>query len=335
MKMYKKKIDAKILFIIAIILLVFSMLYSMTKGAAMIPLDTVWDSIVHFDKENMKHLMVIDLRLPRVLGAALVGAALATSGAIMQGLTKNPLADAGLMGLNSGAGVALAICLAFFQSLTYTHIIMATFIGAAIGAISVYGISALVPGGNSPMKLVLSGAALTALFSGLSQALSISFRLNQSITFWTMGSTAGINWEQIKIAVVLIGVAVFLACIMSKKITILSMGDELATGLGVSVKAVKGIGILLVISMAATSYSLAGSISFVGILIPHLVRGLVGTDYKKIIPNSAIIGALLLVIGDLLSKTMRPPTEFPVGAFISIIGVPAFLIIARRHKGGQ
>ncbi len=314
-------------------LLVFFMVLSVVVGAAKISLSTVADAFLHFDGENMKHLMVIDLRLPRVISAAIVGAALATAGAVMQGMTRNPLADSGLMGLNSGAALALAICLAYVKGASYSQIILAAFAGAGAGALAVYGISSLVPGGNKPMKLVLSGAAVSAFLVAISQAIAIGNKMTQNLNFWTMGSVAGNSWNQIRTAAPVIGIGILIAIFLSRRISILNMGEEIAQGLGVHLQFVKTIGTLVGVLLAGTSVALAGTITFVGMLIPHFARYLVGPDYRLIIPLSAVLGALLLVIADILAKTLSAPGEIPLGALIALLGVPVFLYFARRQKG--
>lgn len=314
-------------------LLLFFMVLSIMVGVARIPISTVARAFWHFDKENMKHLMVIDLRLPRVISGAVVGSALAVSGAVMQGMTRNPLADSGLMGLNSGAALAMAICLAYVEKVTYSQIILSAFLGAGAGALAVYGISSLVPGGNKPMKLVLSGAAVSTFLMAVSQAIAIGNKMSQNLNFWTMGSVTGNSWSQLKIAVPVIGAGILAAILLSRRISILSMGEEVALGLGVRLNFVKAAGTLVVVLLAGTSVALAGTITFVGMLIPHFSRYLVGPDYRLIIPLSAVLGALLLVVADIGAKTLSAPGEIPLGALISLIGVPVFLYFARRQKG--
>ncbi|MDR0584126.1 MAG: iron chelate uptake ABC transporter family permease subunit, partial [Treponema sp.] len=166
--------------------LALAFIFSITKGAADIPLKTVWNAVFHFESGETRHLVVRDLRLPRVVASALVGAALAVAGAVMQGVTRNPLADSGLMGLNAGAGFALSLCFAFFPELSYRQIIMFSFLGAGMGAALVNGIAFLRRGGATPMRLVLAGAAVSALLAALSQGIALYCNVAQSIMFWTV-----------------------------------------------------------------------------------------------------------------------------------------------------
>jgi len=329
----KRGVRAVLLIIAGCFFLILSMLISITLGAAAIPLSTVVDALLHFDADNLQHLMVVDLRLPRVISAALVGSALAVAGAVMQGMTRNPLADAGLMGLNSGAALAIAVCLAYVTNDSYSQIIISSFIGAAIGALAVYAISNLVPGGNKPMKLVLAGAAVSTFLVAMSQAIAIGNKMSQNLNFWTMGSVSGNSWNQLKVSVPVIICGLIIAIVLSRKISILNMGEEVALGLGVKLNFVKTVGTIVVVLLAGTSVALAGSITFVGMLIPHFARFLVGPDYRLIIPLSAVMGGFLLVIADIGAKTLSAPSEIPIGALISLIGVPVFLYFARRQKG--
>ncbi|WP_180272684.1 FecCD family ABC transporter permease [Konateibacter massiliensis] len=306
---------------------------SLITGAASLSLRTVSDSFFHFEAGNSSHLLVRDMRVPRVMAGALIGAALAVAGAIMQGMTKNPLADSGLMGLSAGAGLFLAISLVIMQGMSYSGIIVMTFLGAAFGAVCVNIVSTLVPGGNQPMKLVLAGATISTLFSAISQAFAIYTNSSQSIMFWTLGNVSGTNWAQLKIGGPVILFSLIIAIMLSRRISILNMGEEMAKGLGVNTKQTQIIGSVVVVLLSGTSFALCGSITFVGMMIPHFARFLIGPDYRLVIPVSAVQGAALVVIADILSKTLSPPAEIPIGAIISIIGVPIFLYYARKEKG--
>lgn len=319
---------------IGMLLWVAVSLYSMTKGAADIPLSMIKEVLLEFDPENSKHLLIRDMRIPRVIIAGTVGSALAVAGGLMQGLTKNPMADAGLMGLNSGAMFVIALSYGILSDVSYTQMVVMAFFGATLSAVSVYGISYLVPGGNQPMKLVLAGATITSLLSALSQGIALTMNVSQNISFWTMGSVAGSQWKHVELGVPLTVLAILGAIMLSGQVTLISMGDEMAKGLGVRLNAVRFMGTMLVVILAGVSVSMAGMVVFVGIIIPHFAKYLIGSNYRYIIPLSAVYGGLLLVIADLVAKTINPPAEVPIGALISLIGVPVFLYIARR-KGGR
>lgn len=313
-------------------LLVLLMGYSVTKGAVPIPLQTVWDAIFNCDTENTRHLIVIDTRLPRVIASALVGAAFAVAGSIIQGMTRNPMADSSLLGLNAGSGFALSICFAFFPSMAYHRVILFSFLGAALGAGIVNRIAALRKGGTSQIRLVLAGAAVSALLTALSQGIALYFGVAQNIMFWTVGGVAGSSWMQIKIITPWILVALLGAVLLSRSVSLLSLGEDVAKGLGLNTRVIYGLCSLVVLILAGASVSVVGAVGFVGLMVPHLSRFLVGVDYKLIVPSSAVLGAILMVLADLGSRTLNPPFETPIGALIALAGVPFFLILARRQR---
>ena len=314
------------------VLLVLLMAVSITYGAAKISIATVWEAIFHFNNEILHHLIIVDLRLPRVIASALVGAAFAVAGAIMQGTTRNPMADSGLLGLNSGAGFALSICFAFFPGMGYMKIVLFSFSGAALGAGLVSAAASLRRGGATPMRLILAGAAVSALLSALSQGIAIYFNVAQDIMFWTVGGVAGSTWDQVKVMTPWIAAALLGAAMLSPSISLLSLGEDVAKGLGLNTVLINGLCSLLVLVLAGTSVAVVGAVGFVGLIIPHLARYLVGVDYRRIIPSSAVLGALLMVMADLGSRTLNPPFETPIGALISLVGVPFFLYLARKQR---
>jgi iron complex transport system permease protein len=311
--------------------LILAFVFSTTKGATGISLKTIWNAVFHFESGETHHLIVRDLRLPRVSASALVGAALAVAGAVMQGITRNPLADSGLMGLNAGAGLALSLCFAFFPGLSYTRIILFSFLGSGMGAVLVNGIASLRRGGATPMRLVLAGAAVSALLAALSQGIALYFNVAQNIMFWTVGGVASSNWEQIGIMLSWILGALIGAAVLSPAVSLLSLGEDTAKGLGVNTAVVNMLCSLIVLVLAGVSVSVVGVVSFVGLIIPHIARFLVGLDYRRIIPFSAVLGALLMVLADLGARMLNPPFETPMGAVIALIGVPFFLYLARRQ----
>jgi len=295
-------------------------------------MDTVVKAFTHFDSRNPQHLMIIDLRLPRVLISGLIGAALAVAGAIMQGTTRNPMADSGLMGINAGAGFAIALCFAFMPGISYGMLIVFSFLGAALGALLINGIPASHKGGRSPMDLVLAGAAISALLSALSQGIALGFEAGRDVLFWTVGGVANVTWQQFYILAPVVLAALLCAFLLSPFVSILNMGEDVATGLGLNTVLIHCLCTLVVLALAGISVSVVGSVSFVGLMIPHGARFLVGVDYKKIIPSAAVLGALLLVLADLGARTVNPPFEVPLGVITSLLGVPFFLYLSHKTR---
>lgn len=312
--------------------LVLGLGLSVSFGAADIKIGVVWQALFYFDPQITDHQIIWELRLPRVLGGAMVGASFAVAGAIMQGMTRNPLADSGLLGLNAGAGFALAICFAFFPGMPFMYIIMYSFLGAGLGATLVFGIGALAKGGLTPMRLVLAGAALSALLSALSEGIALLFRVGQDMAFWYAGGLAGTKWIQLKIMLPWITAAIIGAIILSRSVTLMSLGEDIARGLGQRTRLVKLACTIIVLILAGAAVAVVGAVGFVGLIIPHLTRKLVGVDYRWIIPCSAVLGSLLVVFADLAARMINPPEETPVGALIALIGVPFFLYLARKER---
>jgi len=323
---------AAIVFVGGIALLLFGLALSISVGAISIPLHTVWDTWIRFDPDQNQHLVIRDLRIPRALAGALTGAGFAVAGAVMQGLTRNPLADSGLLGLNAGSGLMLAICFAFMPNLPYSQMMLLSFAGAAIGALLVFGIGAMGRGGMTPLRLTIAGAAVTSLLLALSEGIALIYRIGQDLAFWYAGGLAGIQWEQVRWSSPWIGGGILAAFCYSRSLTLMSMGDEVATGLGQAVGRVRIVCMLAVLVLAGAAVSMAGPIAFVGLIIPHAVRMLVGTDYRLVIPCSAVVGSLLMVYADIAARMIRPPYETPIGMLVALIGVPAFLILARRDR---
>ncbi len=318
--------------IVGLCALVIAIALSVTQGVAQIPLSTAWDALLHFTPGSIQHLIIQDVRLPRVLASALVGAALAVAGAVMQGITQNPMADSGLMGLNAGASFVLSLCFAFFPGLSYSLIILYSFLGASVSAGLVYGISSLQRGGATPMRLVLAGIAVSALLAALGHGFAIYFNVAQDILFWTAGGVAGTTWQQLRILFPCIAVALIAAILLARFISLLSLGEEIAQGLGLRMVVVKLAAAIVVLILAGASVSVVGAVGLVGLIIPHIARYLVGVDYSWIIPSSAVLGSLLLVLADWGARTLNPLLEIPIGAITALIGVPFFLYLARKQR---
>lgn len=311
--------------------LVFGLMFSISVGAADIHMSTVWEAIFHYKANLTAHSIIQELRLPRSLAAILVGASFAVAGAIMQGMTRNPLADPGILGLNARAIFMVAVCYAFLPGLPYNYLILFSFVGASISVALVYGVSSLSTKTASPVRIVLAGAAVTALFTALSEGIGIYFNLSQDLAFWLAGGIAGVKWTQLNILFPWITGAMIGAMLLSNSITLLSLGEDVATGLGQRTNFIRITGFIIVLVLAGVAVSVAGPVGFVGLVVPHLVRFLVGVDYRLIIPCSAVVGGLLTCFADIGARMINAPHETPIGALFALIGVPFFLFVARRE----
>lgn len=276
--------------------------------------------------------IMLKMRMPRALAALFSGTAFALAGGVMQGVTRNPLADAGLLGINAGAGFLVALTAVLFPSMSNAGTIPSAFLGAALAVALVYGIG-IGKYKSGPIRLILAGSAVSALLTSLSQAISLSFGLSRALSFWTAGSLSGITWQSLLLTLPWITGAGLAALLLSGRLSVLALGEESAAGLGVNVKSVRLAGIGCVLVMAGASVSLVGGISFLGLIVPHMARFLTGGDYRRLLPISALFGGILLVLADIAARLVNAPFDTPVGALVSAIGVPLFLVLTYRKKG--
>ncbi|MED2030375.1 iron ABC transporter permease [Bacillus thuringiensis] len=318
--------------ILSLIAFFLIFMVAMVLGAADTSIKDVWLALTSSAKGD-KISIIREIRLPREVAAIFVGAGLAVSGAIMQGLTRNSLADPGLLGLSGGANAALALTLAFNPSISYLYLTLACFIGAAIGAIMVFGIGMVKKGGLSPLRIVLAGAAVSAFLLAISEGIGIYFKISQDVSLWTAGGVIGTTWSQLKIIIPVISISIFIAILLAKKLTVLSFSEEVAIGLGQKIIVIKTILFIIIILLAGASVALVGNMAFIGLMVPHMVRPIVGPDYRFVIPMSAIAGASFMLLADTIGRTINAPYETPVAAIVAIVGLPFFLFIVR--KGGK
>lgn len=317
--------------LLSLLVLAVTVTISLCIGAANTSIQDVYQAIV--GQDGGKHYAILrEIRFPRIIAAIFVGSALAVAGAIMQGVTRNALADPGLLGLTAGANAALALTMAVNPNSSYYVLIFACFIGAGIGMIIVYSIGASTKGGFSPLKLVLAGAAVSALLQAVADGTGILFKIAKDVSMWTSGGLIGTTWQALIIVpVIVIGLGI--AFIFSRQLTILSLNEEVAVGLGQKTAVIKGIMMFVVVILAGAAVALVGNLAFIGLMVPHIVRALVGTDYRFVLPMCALVGGWLMVAADFVARMVNAPYETPVVAVISIIGLPFFLLLVR--KGGR
>lgn len=316
--------------LIALAMLIVALAISIALGAADIDVGTVYAALFRYDETSLNHLVIRTVRLPRVLAGVVVGAGLAVAGAIMQGLTANPLASPGILGINAGASFAVVLGVFLSGSSSLIMYGLLAMVGAALAAVIVYGLGSLGRGGTTPLKLVLSGAIFTAFTSSFTTAILV---LDQNtldqIRFWTVGSLAGRDMELLAHTAPLIGAGLVGALLLGRQITTISLGEDVARGLGQNVTRVKALAALMVVLMAGGAVALAGPVGFVGLVVPHVVRAIVGADYRWIIPYSAIFGALLVTAADTVGRVALRPQELPLGVVLAVVGAPFFIYLAR------
>jgi len=312
--------------------LLLSLLISVSVGVAGGNISILIDTLFHPASSAGIGRIMLEMRMPRALAACVTGAAFALAGGVMQGVTRNQLADAGLLGINAGAGFFIALAAVLLPPLPSSGTMIFAFMGAALAVLLVYGIG-MGKHKSGSIRLILAGSAVSALLTALSQGISLTFGLSKSLSFWTAGSLSGITWKSLLLTAPWIVGAGLISQFLSGRLSVLALGEESAAGLGVNVWAVRLVGIGVVLILAGASVSLVGGISFLGLIVPHIARFLAGEDYRRLLPVSALLGSILLVLADIAARTINAPFDTPVGALVSAIGVPVFLVLTYRKKG--
>jgi iron complex transport system permease protein len=303
-------------------------LVSVAVGARAVPLVAILDS------SHPLH-NVSRARIDRTLLGLAVGAALALAGAVLQGLTRNPLADPGFLGINAGASFAMVLGLSVFGVSELRDFLWIAFVGAAVAAVLVHVIAALGRDGATPVKLAIAGAAVTAAASGWTTGvLLVDSKTMETFRYWQVGTIGGRDLDVLLTGAPFLVVGALMAITGSGLLNTLALGDDLARGLGRRTavdRVVLGVAVVL---LAGTATALAGPIAFVGLVVPHAVRGLVGSDYSRVLPHCALGGAVLVLIADTLGRVVMPPAEVQVGVMAAVLGAPVFLVLVRRGRAG-
>jgi iron complex transport system permease protein len=317
--------------IIGIFLLIVSFASSIVFGQTPITFNTAMEAFLSFDENSTEHIIITTTRISRAVIATVIGSSLAVAGALMQALTKNPLASPSIFGINAGAVFFVVLAITFFSFSSLTQYMWIAFLGAGVAAIMVYLLGSFGRDGLTPIKIVLAGAAITALFLSLTQGLLVINGQNlEGVLFWLAGSVAGRTLDMlVPILPYMIGGWV-VALFLGHSVNILTLGEDVAKGLGQRTILVKALMALVIIVLAGGSVAVGGSIGFIGLITPHIVRGLVGSDYRWILPYCALYGASLLLLADIAARFIMMPQEVPIGVMTALIGTPFFIYIARR-----
>ncbi|MFH8687100.1 FecCD family ABC transporter permease [Streptomyces anulatus] len=272
-------------------------------------------------------------RIPRTVLAVVIGAALGLAGGVMQGVTRNPLADPGILGVNMGASLAVVTAVAFFGLTSPTGYIWTAIAGAAFSALFVYTVGTLGRGGATPLKLALAGAATSAAFASLVSAIILPRNdIAGSFKLWQIGGVGGASFERIGQVMPFLAVG-FAVCLLSARaLNSLALGDELAAGLGERVAVARAVAALGAVLLCGAATAVAGPIGFVGLVVPHTCRLLVGVDHRWLLPLSTVLGAILLTAADVVGRIVARPSEIDVGIVTALIGAPFFIYIVRRQK---
>lgn len=286
---------------------------------------------------HKQQLILFDFRLPRIVIAILVGAALAVSGTVLQGLSRNALADPGILGINAGAGLMVLIYVAFFPEVTGGFILflpLLAWFGAAVTAALIYALSYKRGEGISPTRLLLTGIAVAAGISAFTIVVTLMLSPDdyQFVARWTAGSIWGSNWSFVLALLPFLVVLLPFVIYKSAVLNLLNMGDAIATSLGVAVERERRLLLFAAVGLAGSAVSVSGGIGFVGLIAPHLVRSLIGPKHQFLLPTVAVVGGFLVLLADTIGRSIIQPAEIPAGIVVAVIGAPYFLYLLARSK---
>jgi iron complex transport system permease protein len=307
-------------------------LLSLAIGALDIPIPTVIWSCTAFDGSR-EQIIVQELRVPRTLIGITAGIAFALAGTVMQGLTRNPLADPGILGITSGASLAVLFGLEVVGVIDLVGGVWLAMAGAAIAGFAVYTLGAAGGGGATPIKLAIAGAALaSAIGAVLVILLSLSPRSLDEMRFWLVGSIAGRPIDVFWYTLPFVAIGTIAGVLLGRPLNALSMGDELAMSLGMRVGTVRLVAGTTVIVLAGAGVAMAGPIAFLGLAVPYVARAFVGPDWRWVLPYSAILGIVLLLAADIVGRIVVRPNELQVGVVVALVGAPFFVFLVRRRR---
>lgn len=317
--------------ILGFILLIVCMFSSLVYGATVMDWKDVVNSFIDYDESSNAHIIIQTARTPRAFIAAAIGASLAISGALIQAITRNPLAEPNILGVNYGAAFFVVFAVTVLSVSSLATLMWISFLGAAVGSTAVYSLGSIGRDGLTPLKIILAGAAISALFSSFTQGMLVLDEQGlNDVMFWLTGSVAGRTMEMLASVLPYMGISWIGAFLLARHINVLTMGEDTAKGLGQRTLVVKITAGLIIAVLAGSSVAVAGPIGFIGLIIPHIARYFAGIDYRWIIPYSALLGAIILLLADIAARYIVKPEELPVGVMTAIIGIPYFIYIARK-----
>jgi iron complex transport system permease protein len=318
---------------ILLVLVVAAALASIAVGTRSIGLGEVWRSLFDGDLSTEEAVIVRQLRVPRTALGLMVGLALGVAGALMQGHTRNPLGDPGLLGVTAGASLAVVLAIAWFGIGTPSGYVWFAFGGALAGTVLVYAIGSAGRGGPTPVTLALAGAALSALLYALVRAVVVSDQQTlDSFRFWVVGALAGRGADVAWQVAPFIALGLLLAVANAPALNLLGLGEDVARGLGQRIWPARIVGLSAITLMCGAATAACGPIAFVGLVVPHAVRAVTGPDHRWLIPCSGLLGAALLLTADVIGRIVARPGELQVGIVLALVGAPFFIALVRRRR---
>lgn len=318
-----------ILIIVSLVLMFILSVLSMVIGQKKIAVIEVLRALFKYDG-SYDHEIVRDFRLPRVFAGIFVGASLSVTGAIMQGNTKNPLADSGLMGITSGSMFSVILLMTYLPHVSIYGRIGISCLGAGLATGLIYLIAYIGRKGLKPERMILSGMAISTLFGSISTAIVLQNGKTAEMVRYMSGSVSNANWEEILVALPIFIIGIILAIALSRTLTVMNLGDDVSSGLGANIRTTKVVSTVIVFLLSAIAFIIIGPVAYIGLMVPHVVRKVVGTDYRFVLPGSIILGSTFILVMDFIARNIQRNHEFPIGILIAMIGVPFFIFISRR-----
>ena len=321
-----------IFIIISLLLLIGGLILAIRLGPVPIHFTDIWNSIFHYE-EKLELMLVRDVRIPRALSVLLTGGILGVTGSMIQGVTRNPIAEPSILGVSQGATLVIAIFYAMGIAVNTTNVMIASLIGALITGVIVVGFLSKKANNNSITKILLAGTAMSTFFISLTTVIGLLSNQSQMIGFWVSGGFRNASWSDFRLVFVVGVIGLIIAFLLSPKINLLNLGDDVAIGLGQNPEKIRFMTLMTMIPMCAAAVAVGKNIAFVGLIVPQIVRKLLGEDYRKNIPCSFLLGAVLLTYADIAARMLLEPYEMPIGIFTALIGIPFFISIARKERG--
>jgi iron complex transport system permease protein len=314
----------------ALLLLFLAVLLSLAVGSRSVAPSEVWDALLHGGTSDNAQV-VRALRVPRTLIGVMVGVALAVAGTVLQGITRNPIAEPGILGISQGASLGVVCAIAFFGVHSLTGYVWYAFAGAGLAAVAIYAVAGSGRGGASPVKLALAGAAMNAfLASVVSGVLTTNARALDEFRFWDVGSLSGRDSTIVGQVWPFLLAGLVLVLAMARGLDALALGEDVARGLGRNVALLRVTGALGATVLTGVAVAAAGPIAFTGLAVPHIARALVGPGHRWLLPMAALLGPVMLLLADVLGRVVVPPSEVPVAVMTALAGVPFLIALVRR-----
>ena len=330
--MKQNKRHTVIFTIISMLLLVIGLVLAVRLGSVHISFSDIWDSIFNYSK-TLELMLVRDVRIPRALSVLFTGGILGVTGAMIQGVTRNPIAEPSILGVSQGATLVIAIFYALGITISTRNVMIASFIGALITGLIVLAFISKKANNNSIAKILLAGTAMSTFFISLTTVIGLLSNQSQMIGFWVSGGFRNASWSDFKLVFIVGIIGLIIAILLSSKINILNLGDDVAIGLGENPEKIRFATLMVMIPMCAAAVAVGKNIAFVGLIVPQIVRKILGEDYRKNIPCSFLVGAVLLTYADIAARMLLDPYETPIGVFTALIGIPFFISLVRKERG--